>query len=466
MTTTTPRLPHWNAILFAQGSFAGNLVSRVMGAWLFFFYAANEEDADIPRRLPIWAVGLILTAGNIIETFDDPLIGYWSDRTRSRWGRRLPFILLAAPPWAIFFFLLWMPPTEGESVANALYLFFMLQLFHIFGTLSGGPYESLLPEVAPENTDRVFIVTTQVVFGTVAAVIALVLAGPIIDMLSFQALGAIVGVLALLSRYIGLAGIWRHARRDVPPAELRVVAGFKHTLRNTQFLYFLPTFVLFNMGITLMTAALPFFVEEVVQPGEDRTGTYTSLLSAAPILVMLIMLPFVYRLALRYGKSWIYRRTMLFGAIYLPLLFFMGFIPGVPKVGQAMVMLMPVGVCMTAVFVFPNAFMADIADYDALRTGMRREGMYYGTQNVVEGIVEAFYAMILAGLLLLGGTADNPIGIRLVGPVAGLAVLGGYVVFRGYTLPGTVTAETIAVADDLPRGSPPGGSHQAPSADA
>ena len=148
-----------------------------MGAWLFYFYAANSDDADIPARLPVWAVGLILTAGNIIETFDDPLIGYWSDRTRSRWGRRLPFVLLATPPWALFFFLLWLPPVEEESAVNALYLFLVLELFHLFGTLSGGPYESLLPELAPSNTQRIFIVTTQVVFGVFAALIALVAAG-------------------------------------------------------------------------------------------------------------------------------------------------------------------------------------------------------------------------------------------------------------------------------------------------
>ncbi len=74
---------------------------------------------------------------------------------------------------------------------------------------------------------------------------------------------------------------------------------------------------------------------------------------------------------------------------------------------------------------------------------MRREAMYYGTQNLIEGSVEALHALILAGLLALGSTAENPLGLRLVGPVAGFGILVGYLIFRGYKLPDTVRPDTI-----------------------
>jgi GPH family glycoside/pentoside/hexuronide:cation symporter len=100
---------------------------------------------------------------------------------------------------------------------------------------------------------------------------------------------------------------------------------------------------------------------------------------------------------------------------------------------------------MAAVFTFPNAIMADIIDYDELRTGMRREAIYYGTQSTLEKMASALFPAILAVLLTLGGTAANPLGIRLVGPVAGLSVLSAFFVFRRYNLPDTVTAETVQV---------------------
>jgi GPH family glycoside/pentoside/hexuronide:cation symporter len=98
---------------------------------------------------------------------------------------------------------------------------------------------------------------------------------------------------------------------------------------------------------------------------------------------------------------------------------------------------------MAAVFTFPNAIMADIIDYDELKTGMRREAIYYGTQATLEKIASSLFPLILASLLVLGSTPDNPLGIRLIGPVAGLSALLGFLAFRGYTLPDTVTADTV-----------------------
>jgi glycoside/pentoside/hexuronide:cation symporter, GPH family len=431
------------ALLYASNSFATNLISRVTSAWLFYFYAGDAEAGD-PRRLPVWAIGAILTATNIIGAFDDPLIGYWSDRTTSRWGRRIPFVLLGTPPWVLIFFLLWTPPHSTESALNALYCFLLLAGFRVVTTVSGGPMEALLPEIAPTNADRLRIVAGQVVFGSGGVVVALLLAGPIIDRLGFPAMAALVALAALASRYVALAGVWRYARKDVAPAGLALMAALRATLGNRQFLCFLPSFILFNLGITLLTAALPFFVREVLEPADGRVGTTTALVTAAPGVMVFLSLPFVYRAALHRGKAWMYRRMMLAGAVYLPLLFFMGFVPGVPRVVQAMVFLAPVGVCMGGVFLFPNALLADIADYDAVRTGMRREAIYYGAQNMIEGTVVALYSVLLAGLLAIGGTADDPLGIRLAGPVAGVCILAGALIFRGYRLPDTITPESVA----------------------
>jgi GPH family glycoside/pentoside/hexuronide:cation symporter len=263
-------LPRRNALVFASGSFAGNLLSRVVSAWLFYFYAAEDGDGDVTRRMPVWLVGAILTVTSLAGAFDDPLIGYWSDRTRSRWGRRIPFIVLATPPWVLLFVMLWTPPVAGESAANVVYLLMVLLAFRVVSTLSGAPMEALLPEVAPRNRDRVRIVVAQVLFATISAAVALIAAGPLIDLLGFQVMAGIMALLALGSRYLALGGVWRYIRRDVPPVTLSLVNAYWATFRNRQFLAFLPTFILFNMGITLMTAALPFFVEEILQPPENR----------------------------------------------------------------------------------------------------------------------------------------------------------------------------------------------------
>src|SRR3972149_1773324 len=354
---STPELPLFNRLVYASGSLGGNLISRSRDLWLIFFYAP-PGDADIAERVPILALGALLTANRIIEALDDPLIWWWGARTRSRWGRRIPYVVLATPLYAVFFVLVWMPPDDHETVRNAIYFFVALQAFHLFSTLSGGPFESLLPEIAPSAKDRVSIVVWQTFFGTLGAVIGLVGSGVIIDLAGFQVMALTMAVLALASRYIALAGAWRHTHLDVEPATVGPWQAVRATFRNDQFLFFLPTFILFNMAISMMTAALPFWTGAILLRGFPHeiadlesggvatlqvlglevgvaAGIIVGLMTGAAILVVLLSLPVVYRLALRRGKAWVYSTAMLIGALYLPFVAFMGFVPDVPRLLQA-----------------------------------------------------------------------------------------------------------------------------------
>lgn len=97
---------------------------------------------------------------------------------------------------------------------------------------------------------------------------------------------------------------------------------------------------------------------------------------------------------------------------------------------------MTLGVPLAALFVFPNALLADVIDYHAAHTGTRREAIYYGIQATLQkagfGLASAVFALVL---FLFGKTEVDPLGIRLVGPVAGAFVLLGYGTFvRGYRL--------------------------------
>lgn len=253
------------------------------------------------------------------------------------------------------------------------------------------------------------------------------------------------------------------------PAGVGPVEALQATLRNDQFLYFLPTFILFNMAISMMTASLPFWVTAVLLEGVPErlaqvesggvavlqvlwfevsvgVGALVAAMTAVAIAVVLLSLPLVYRLAVRRGKAWVYSTALVLAAVYLPVIAFMGFIPGINKFSQALIMVSVIGLPMAAVFTFPNAIQADIIDYDAVRTGFRREAVYYGAQATLEKIAFSLFPLILSGLLLLGSSHEDPIGIRLVGPVAGLCSLLGYAAFRGYRLPDTVTRETLRQA--------------------
>ena len=448
------RLPLVNKILYASDQIGSQAISQTRHLWLLFFLVPPLTEG-LPSAVPSMTLGpidldprvfvaVILTAGRLIEALDDPIIGWWSDRTRSRWGRRLPFVLFSTPFYALFFGLLWLTPWGSDSFGNVVYVFVVLELFFLSNTLSAGPYEALFPEIARSHRDRMSIVAWQFYFGVLGAALGLILTGVVIDALGFKVMALIIAVCGLTFRYSGLFGVWRHAPRETPPATIKFSAAFIATLKNKQFLYFLPTFVFFQLAVTMVIAWLPFFVSQVLQP--ERTGVTTSLLTGAALAGMVVSVFFLWKLSFIRSKRSIYSLCLLGTALYLPWLFFAGFMPGVPALAQGLVIAFGVGVAMAGVNLMPRAITADIADYDELVTGMRREGMFFATQNLFEKLGSSFSVVLLALVLLLGETSDDPLGIRMVGPVAGVIAFCGFWLFRGYRLPSTVTTETVLAA--------------------
>ena len=445
------RMPLASRLLYASGSLGGNALGRSRDLWLVFFYL-GDDDGDVERRGAAFAIGAVLVIGRLIEAFDDPLIGYWSDSTRSRWGRRIPFVLAATPFMAIFFVLLWMPPNPGETMGNVIFLFAIFWFFNLFSTLSGGPMESLLPEIARRNDDRLSIVGWQVAFGVVGTAVAFIASGLLVDAFGFVAMAIIVAGIAFASRYIALTGAWRRSieasqaiyAEDQKVERPSVWQSITTCLRNDQFLVFLPSFVLYSVGVQIITGVMPFYVESVL--GRDEPGTMVAVLSACALGVLMLILPVAILLARRRSKRQVYGWGMLFAGLYFPLFAIAGFLPGIPVVAQGITYALLIGVALAPVQTFPNALIADITDYDTVRTGERREATYYATQQTLEKVAGAAGPGILIALLALGSTAEDPLGIRLVGPVAGVLALAGYVVFRRFWLPDNVTEESVAEA--------------------
>jgi glycoside/pentoside/hexuronide:cation symporter, GPH family len=429
-------LPLRTKILYASSSLGSEALTQSRGLWLLYYYAP-PEDADLERQLPRLLLGVLLVVGRLLESFDDALIGYWSDRTRSRWGRRIPFIVASTPFWALFAVLLFVPPDAG-TVGTAVYLFLTLELFFIFATLSGGPYEALLPEIAPRNDDRVKVAGIRVYFGAAGAGIGLIASGLLVDTVGYAGMALMVALLALIARYVGLAGVWARAKESRTPAEISFRDAFRATFANRAFLLFLPTFVLFQIGFQLLVGVLPFYVNAVLQIEEE--GTWVAILTAVALCSMLATLPLFGRLALRTSKRHAYLTALLGAAVLFPVAAIPGLVPGIPAEAELIAAMVLVGAPLAGNYLFPSVLTADIIDDDSARTGMRREATFYGAQNFVEKTATSVAPLILVLLLLLGDTADDPLGIRLVGPVAGLIAAVGYLVFRRYELPDQIPA--------------------------
>ena len=445
---------------YAANNLSGQVLPQAFALWAIFFYAppASEDrealvppiglpDLDfglfaLPEELaPRVVLGLALTLARIAESLDDPIIGYLTDRTRSRWGRRIPYIVLATPWWALLFFLIFTPPFGDGSAGNLLWLVVALEGYWLASNLSGAPFEALMPHIARTHRDRVQVAAVQLVFGVLGAFVGLSVSSLLVDSVGFGATALILAAIAFAGRYAALAGCWDYARTDNEPSTPGFVRSVRETFSNPQFVAFLPSFIFFRVGQLMLTAWLPFYVAAVLWDveafgfsGAEDEGVFTSALTVLVIAGVLAGIAVITPVARRGGKAQAFRVSMLGTAAALFLLFFAGFVPGVPKLAQTAATIAVAAVPLAGVFMLPGILIADIVDHDARRTSTRREGMFYGAQNLLEKSAYAFAPLLFALILLAGDSADNPLGVRLVGPISGLLVLAGWWSFRRYSI--------------------------------
>lgn len=423
-------------LLYAFDSLGSEALLESRGLWLLYYYAPPENGKTGPL-LPLIVAGAVLTTVPLLTSIVDPLVGHWSDTTVTRLGRRLPFILGATPLWALFGFLLFTPPRHAGETAIATYLAVVLALYSVASIASGGPYESLLPEIARGSRERLSVNGYKVYFGAAGGAVGLVVSGLLVDRYGFHAMALLIALLALFSRYVGMAGVWRRVSRTEPPVTIPLREALRSALRNRFFLLYLPGFVLFQVGLNMVRAALPYYVKAIL--GFHKTGTWVAILTSVLIVTLVIGIPLQARAARRSTKRAAFARAMVGATIVFALLAFVGLVPHLPATAQMVGLMAAAGLPIAGVYLFPATLTADVIDYDRLQTGYRREATYYQLHSFVEQIATSLAPGLLALLLLLGDTSGDALGVRLVGPAAAALVLVGYLIFRRYDL-----------ADDVP----------------
>ncbi|MCS6801448.1 MAG: MFS transporter [Chloroflexota bacterium] len=441
MTTTEKRgaTPRWAGLLYAEGAFGFNVLHQMQTLWLVYFYAPPPESGR-PVLAPIALLTLLFAVGRVVEAFDDLLIGHWSDVTRSRWGRRLPFIVGGGPFVGVLFILLWFPPPL-EPVWMAIYVFLVLQAYFLAATVVQQPYEAVLAEMSRDSATRVRVATWKVAFGIVGAAVGLIGSGLLIERIGFGPTGAVFAAIAVGSVLLSVTGIRRLPRAPALEKRISLPRALLLTTTNRQFLVFVTSSVLFFLGLNLLTLLLPYFATVVLRRNEGLV----SLLTATFTAVAFLSLPLVGRLAAWRSKAFAYKAAMAALGLLLPGLFFIGYLPGIDPLMQGFFYVALLGVPMAALFVLPSPLIADIIDDDARRTGLRREGMYYAADVTVRKLGFALSTAIFGAVLAtFGFSVEQPLGVRLIGPIAGLGVLLGLLLFAvGYRLPDRIDPDPV-----------------------
>ena len=406
--TTTPkeaRLSLWTKLVFGSGDWS----SSSFGTLRQIFYAIFITDVVglEPRLASIAAL-----IGIIWDAVNDPLVGVLSDRVKTKWGRRRPFLLWFSVPFGLGFVLLWWAPPFESQIALAAFVTFAFMLSDTFQTLVIVPLYALTPEITLDYDERTSLTGYRMFFNLFASLVTAVAAPAIVDTVLASGATQQQGYLIVGALFGGLAAIplllifFFIRERDRTQAEVEheesisFVDSVRTAWSNIPFRFAAGLYMLNWITFDLVGLALPFFVTYWVSSGnllEKVLGLpVESAVFALLLITSVVMVPFWVWLSNRLNKHIAYMIGMSFWAVVQLLIFTIQ--PG--QITYILVLSVLAGISVSTAHVLPDALFPDVIEWDELRTRRRQEGIYYGVKNFVRkmtGALAIFIALQMLG---------------------------------------------------------------------
>ncbi len=387
----------WGVKLAYGGpAFAGAAMAIPIGIFMPVFYS------DVVLA-PLGMIALATAMARAFDALTDPVVGWASDRTRSRFGRRKPWIAVGTPLAAVFFWLLFSPPESLTPSAAVLWFGATFSLFFLFQTIEGVPLAALGAELTPNYRERNSVFGVRALFialGTmVAAVVPAILTGQFgegHEREIFSGMSASYGVLWLVLMLVMLSMVSEHREYAGRPTN-PLVPGVRRALRNRPFAILLLSAIVGAIPGAVPAVLMPYFVRYVLQPEDPTvwTGSFLFIYLATGLLFV----PFWLWIAQHFGKLRAFVSAACVGVSASLLYFLAG--PG-DLAWAGMVYFVSGTQAMAGTFLIP-AMAADVIDYDELRTGLRREAQYTSFWSVIPKLVSIpGYSIPLAVLAGVG----------------------------------------------------------------
>jgi GPH family glycoside/pentoside/hexuronide:cation symporter len=377
-------------ICYSFGAVGTALSYQAFSTYIVFFYV------DVLRLEARLAATAMLIYG-IWNALNDPIAGFVSDSTRTRWGRRIPYIVFGAIPFGAAYFLLWSPPFDSSSM-TALFFYFLIAICLFDGLYSVVVlnWASLFPEMYPGLAERAQVNSYRQTLGMIGLVIGIALPPLIYTTVGWAKMGAIFGAIITLVYLISLIGS-RETKKYMASNPLPLSAALSATFRNTPFLAFVFSNLLIQYAFTMVLAIIPFYAKYVL--GASAVETSLVLLSAFTVAIFMM---FVWRaISVKHGAKVSYLSSiMIFLFALVPFLF-------ISNTVSAMISSGFLGIGLAGIILLSDVLISDVIDHDETRTGVRREGMYFGMNAFICRFAIALEAASIGSVFSL--TTYNPV---------------------------------------------------------
>lgn len=395
----TRKIRGWNRVAYAIGDFYGGGGFFIVGTFAMFFLVnvAGLTGTE---------VGLLFGLSKIWDAVTDPFMGWLSDRTKSRFGRRRLYFLIGLIPIFISFFLLWYPLPAGTGhAAKFLFYFGAYLLFYTVSTMVMIPYSALAADMTDAPKERNSLVGMRLVFSMTSTLILAVLTQPFLDSFpdparGHEALGLAGGLFCAVPFIFVLLGTWEMPHAEAKAENANFVRNFLSIFRNRAFLVQLGMYVAAYTTMDILTGWLKFYVLDYLRmPGFMSVGL------GLLIILEILSVPFYKKLLDKKGAGTAYALGLSIMAVGMVLLFIHR--PAAAdykllslKTVEVALNCALIGFGMGAGIYIPYALLPYSIDADELISGDKRSGTYAGGMTLFRKLIQGAIVMPLLGVLL------------------------------------------------------------------
>jgi len=412
-----------------------------IGGNLFFTTLSFHLTIFLTDTLGLGAalMGLAMMLGRVIDAFSDPLMGYLSDRTKSRWGRRRPYIFFGSIPLAIFFVLMFTKPVWIESQTG---LFIWVTVIYFLMTTAytvvNIPYGALTPDLTRDYNQQTVLNGYRMSFAVVGTLLAAGAAIPIIGMFSkkptgYTAMGILFGLIITGTAWITFFTVKEPEVKN-KISDSNVFKEYMLVLRDRTFLKILIPWGLYISGVTVVASTLIYFFQYIY--GDE---TMTTFVMMALLVTALAFIPVWVKISKKIGKKKSYMTGM---AIFSIAVMFVAYSADKVPVPVLILYMVIAGTGLSTHYVMPYSLIPDVVENNYADTGKRREGIYYGLWTFLSKLGQAVSALIIGIVLTLvhyvpgaEQLSQAKTGIRLlVGPLPVIIIVAGIFVMSRYPI--------------------------------
>ena len=317
----------------------------------------------------------ILLLARIFDLLTDPLVGYLSDHTRTRWGRRKPWVLASVPLLMIGIYKIFLP----EPGVDIWYVAGWLLVMWLGWTMLMIPYYAWGAELSTDYDERTRVTGWRAAMGSLGMVLSIVI--PLIAVVFFNLEGIAgimsitgIAVLIIIPIAIGLTLLTVEERQQNGVAAIQALDGLRIMLKNGLFRRLVFAFMLSSMGLAILMPLNAFYVVSVLEAPES----YIPILMFFTTIIATFAIPMWVKVSNRIGKHRAWVMGLMVVLVVSPTYLFLG--PGqfMYMVPFALVSAIGTGAFQT----LPNSMKADVIDIDTARTGENRAAMFFSAWSL------------------------------------------------------------------------------------